>query len=368
MMYGSLFSGIGGLDRAVEAHFDAAPAWFVERDKFAQMVLAKRWPGVPIFDDVTKIGAGDLAPAQVLVGGFPCTDLSIANPSGRGLDGARSGLFYEMIRLIKEIRLADSGMGPRWIVVENVTALLDWRGQVERAFSSVGYGVTWAKVSAAHLTGCPHLRWRVFLLCQRDGDHRGVCDAGPPLSIDRWATPTARDYKDTRSDHDPGASLDSLPRQVVAPNGVGANLSRDRSQRWATPNASDNRSRPPAKSTARRLELGKQIGLSSQTEHGLDGGRLNADWLESLMGFPVGWTDLQCDEPIMVPFPAPLLRGQWGTTPQLPHEPPRTITTRQSDRTARLRALGNAVVPAQAMLAMDMAREGPRQRLLFGAP
>ncbi len=69
---GSCFSGVGGLDLAVHEHFGGEPAWFVECETFPQRVLAKRWSGVPIFDDVRAVGAHNLPPIDVFCGGPPC--------------------------------------------------------------------------------------------------------------------------------------------------------------------------------------------------------------------------------------------------------------------------------------------------------
>ena len=80
----------------------------------------------------------------------------------------------------------------------------------------------------------------------------------------------------------------------------------------------------------------------------------------------MGWTDLDCDNPIALPFPAPMVKGQWGDSPQHDFEPPRTVTGKQAHRTARLRALGNAVVSSQALQALALAVQGPRQAMLFG--
>ena len=308
MKYLSLFSGIGGLDRAVEAHFDAVPAAFVERDPYCQQVLAKRWPGVPIFDDVRQVGAGDVEPVDIVCGGSPCQDLSCSGSKAGLVDGDRSALFFEMARIVAEL-------APRYEVIENEPALLKWRGTVERALD--GYGLTWVKVSAAHV-GAPPLRRRVFVLAERGASHRGVVEAGKVQPAARWRSPVKADGDKNRGDY-----------------------------------------RNP--SIQRRIAIGKEITLDMQVP-----GKLSPAWVELLMGFPMGWTDLDCDNPLALPFPAPMVKGQWGDSPQHDFEPPRTVTGKQAHRTARLRALGNAVVSAQALQALALAVEGPRQALLFG--
>ena len=316
---GSLFSGVGGLDLAVHEVLGGEPAWFVEQNAYCQQVLRKRWPGTPVYDDVCMVGSHNLSPIDVLCGGFPCQGLSIAghrlckDGRKRGLiDDDRSVLFFEFARIAKELR-------PKHIVIENVPALLsDWRGLVERTLAPE-YGLTWVKAAAANV-GAPHLRWRVFILGTLGGKHLGVCHADSPavysLSTERWATPTASDQKNRGKATDPCQQ--------------------------------------------RRIAIGKQINLSHQA-----GGRLSPNWVEALMGFPAGWTDVECDVPQPVTWPAPMVRGMWGDSPQHDWEPPRVVAGKTPHRAARLKALGNAVVPAQAALALRMAQDGPKQLSLL---
>src|SRR5215831_9611163 len=108
---GSLFSGIGGFDLGLE-RAGLRTAWFCESDPYCRRVLAKHWPGVPIHPDVRGLRGVDVEPVDILCGGFPCTDLSVAG-RGAGLTSERSGLWFEFGRLIRELR-------PRYVVVENV--------------------------------------------------------------------------------------------------------------------------------------------------------------------------------------------------------------------------------------------------------
>ncbi len=114
MKHGSTFSGIGGGDLAMEsAGFE--PAFQIENAKFPQRVLTERWPEVQRFDDITTVDVRQLERVDVLHGGFPCQDVSVAGRRA-GLAGERSGLFFEFIRLAAALR-------PRWIVIENVPGL-----------------------------------------------------------------------------------------------------------------------------------------------------------------------------------------------------------------------------------------------------
>jgi len=116
----SLFAGVGGFDLGMEQAGHECVAQ-VEWDKNAAGVLKHRWPNVPLFCDVSKVSADDLPDADFITYGFPCQDLSVAGKR-EGLDGKRSGLFYEATRLIRELR--SRGCGLRFAVAENVGGLL----------------------------------------------------------------------------------------------------------------------------------------------------------------------------------------------------------------------------------------------------
>ena len=115
----SLFAGVGGFDLGMEKAGHECVAQ-VEWDKNAAGVLKHRWPNVPLFCDVSKVSADDLPDADFITYGFPCQDLSVAGKR-EGLDGKRSGLFYEATRLIRELRTR--GCGLRFAVAENVGGL-----------------------------------------------------------------------------------------------------------------------------------------------------------------------------------------------------------------------------------------------------
>jgi DNA (cytosine-5)-methyltransferase 1 len=194
-----LFSGIGGFSLGLERAGMRTVA-FCERDEFCQSVLRKHWPGVPVFDDVCTLTADTLSDAiginggsgwtggsdtggarqsqperslqiDVICGGFPCQDISLAG-KGAGIDGDRSGLWREFARLIGEIR-------PRYVIVENVAALLG-RG-IERVLgdlAALGYDAEWHCIPASAV-GAPHRRDRVWIIAypHRDGEHAGAVDA-----------------------------------------------------------------------------------------------------------------------------------------------------------------------------------------------
>ncbi len=153
---GSLFSGIGGFELGFEATGRFKTLWQVERDSYATQVLAKHWPDVVRHDDVCTWPNKKTQPVDVIIGGFPCQDISYAG-KGAGLDGERSGLFYELMRIVRVV-------GPKYVVFENVAALFT-RGmdQVLGTLASRGYDAEWEVVSAASV-GAPHRRDRVFII------------------------------------------------------------------------------------------------------------------------------------------------------------------------------------------------------------
>ena len=154
---GSLFSGIGGFELGLERALPGArTVWQVEQDVFCQKVLQRHWPAADLFDDVRAVGSHNLSYVDVICGGFPCQDISVAGGGG-GLDGERSGLWWEMCRVVGEIR-------PKVVVLENVAALVV-RGlrEVLGGLAEIGYDAEWTTLSAEQF-GAPHLRKRLFIV------------------------------------------------------------------------------------------------------------------------------------------------------------------------------------------------------------
>ena len=161
----SLFAGVGGFDLALErAGVKVVAA--VEIDKNARGVLAKQFPNTKLFNDVTTVTRKDLQDAGfipengIITGGFPCQDLSVAGKRA-GLAGKRSGLYWEIIRLVDELT-------PKYLVLENVPGLLSSNGgrdmgTVIGALTDRGYGVAWRVLDAQYF-GVPQRRRRVFIV------------------------------------------------------------------------------------------------------------------------------------------------------------------------------------------------------------
>lgn len=163
MRAGVLFSGIGGWELACEAN-GVGVAWAAERNTWKRDRYRERWPLTPLHHDVEELdGASLLAhhgSIEILLGSPPCTDVSSANPGGRGVDGDASRLFFEAVRLIGEMR-------PRWACLENAPTLRS-RGadRVIDALDAHDYAC-WPLVVAAEDLGAPHRRARSFLIAAR---------------------------------------------------------------------------------------------------------------------------------------------------------------------------------------------------------
>lgn len=134
--------------------------WQVEIDDYCQKILSKHWPDVPKYRDVREVGKHNLEAVDLICGGFPCQDISIAG-KGVGIEGERSGLWKEFARIIGELR-------PRYALIENVP-MLSRRGLdvVLADIASEGYDAEWVDIRASDL-GAHHKRERLFIVAHRD--------------------------------------------------------------------------------------------------------------------------------------------------------------------------------------------------------
>lgn len=206
LMLVSLFDGVGGFPLAF-ARAGVRTVATVEIDVAASAVTAKHFPYARQFTDVREVQPDDLRAAGfvpdrgIIAAGFPCQDLSVAGKRA-GLGGARSGLFWEIVRLADALQ-------PRWFVLENVPGLLssnDGRdfGTVLGALDELGYGVAWRVLDAQHF-GVPQRRRRVFIV-----GHLGSGSA--PVEVLFESEGGERDF----------ASRESAGPEVAGPVAVGA--------------------------------------------------------------------------------------------------------------------------------------------------
>ncbi len=171
---GSLFAGIGGFDLGLE-RAGMRVRWQVEIDPYCQRVLAKHWPHVTRYGDIKTVDWGTVEPVDLLCGGFPCQDISLAG-KGAGLAGDRSGLWFEYAKSIAALR-------PRYVLIENVSALRA-RGldQVLGSLAALGYDAEWHCIPACAV-GAPHRRDRVWVVAYRsiDGLQKRQRENGQPI-------------------------------------------------------------------------------------------------------------------------------------------------------------------------------------------
>lgn len=302
---GSLFTGYGGLDMGVAMALDpdARVAWTSDVEPGPCRLAEVRWPDTPNLGDITQINWADVEPVDIICGGSPCQDLSLAGKRAGMSTGTRSGLWESMAAAVETIR-------PRLVVWENVLGALSARayspvesepwmlgagangplvraaGRVVGDLASLGYSTAWRVVRASD-AGAPHQRARLFVIGYPDGQpwhlwrpttprqapggrpHREP--AGPALGT-LMPTPTASDHKAGRHQAGTGHSLTQAvqllptPQATYAPRsstGYGANLHEVARELLPTPKAGDavmglprTSGRPPEKSThlATRIE------------------------------------------------------------------------------------------------------------------
>lgn len=189
LTHGSLFAGVGGFELGFEAAgFECL--WQVEFNKYCQDVLKQHWPNAALYGDINDVNGGALPPVDVVTYGFPCQDLSIAGRRA-GLEGERSGLFFEAIRVISEMRKATNGLYPRVALAENVPGLLTADGGLAmgrclEALAEIGaVGLEWRVLDAKYF-GVPQRRRRVFLAAIFDSTAAGRGQIFPePESVSR---------------------------------------------------------------------------------------------------------------------------------------------------------------------------------------
>lgn len=367
VIVGSLFSGLGGLDVACEWQWGAHTAW--QLDLTGERIRRRHWPDArQIVGDVQTVDPAALPPVDVLCGGFPCQDLSVAGDMA-GLDGARSGLYREVLRFAQ-------ALAPRFVVMENVPGLLSYMPRLCRDFRALGYGLTWAVCEAAD-AGYPHLRRRVFVLATKGGGDVGLVPVDQKQRWTgegrEWATPSCNDYKGSTQE---GQRRGQLSEHVIIVPGDALVRLPDDVDGWYVP--------------AGHCGKAEVIGINGDqidvrwpsgeiepvpvewVQHA--GKRLAPEWVEALMALPMGWTDTEGPR-LTVDRHAPSVRGRypegWDRTQPWPGyawEPSRTLPDGDPvpGRPARIRALGNAVVPQQAHLALS-AMLAPRQGSLWGS-
>ena len=193
MKIGSLFSGYGGLDLAVAKQFDAEVVWHCEWEDAPSKILEANFPGVPNYRDVTLVDWSAVESVDILTGGFPCQDVSLAGRRAGMAHGTRSGLWSEFAKAINVLQ-------PKWVVIENVRGLLSAKadsgleqcawcvgeagdgepalralGAVLGDLADLGYDARWQGVRASD-AGAPHQRFRIFIVAYPAGAGTSAVD------------------------------------------------------------------------------------------------------------------------------------------------------------------------------------------------
>ncbi len=346
---GSLFSGYGGLDLAVEHVFNATTVWFSELNAPVARVFSHHWPDAPNLGDITAIDWRHVEPVDILIGGFPCQDVSTVGKRAGLAPGTRSGLWAHMA-------IAIDALQPEWVVIENVRGLLSspatrppaegddnerrnpgdatpddatlrilepdpWRlgdnaarplralGAVLGDLADLRLDARWIGLPAS-LVGAPHQRFRIFALARRTVPH----SAGDGL-IARWrnARPGASEARDDRPvapDHRLRAPRTGWLTEQARRIGDAVVPDRRTVQRWGR----------YADAITRWEHISGRPAPAPAVLNYAEGPRPAPAFVEWLMGLPIGWVADSDD-----------------------------LTQNQ-----QLTALGNGVLPLQAVSALSL--------------
>jgi DNA (cytosine-5)-methyltransferase 1 len=301
-----IFSGIGGFSIGLEAASMQTVA-FCEINPFCRQILKKHWPSVPIFSDITVIDKEDLKALpqiDVIAGGFPCQDISVAGKQ-KGIAAKRSGLWKEFARLINEIR-------PKYAIIENVANL---RSQglisVLQDLWAIGYDAQWHCIPASAF-GAPHRRDRIWIIAYP------ACNSKVRLSIGKEETESAfgdscKNASDTDCKRCHGGEYNQQRRYLPGNKNRkcpktqqewGIRKSRASQICKVLPDSDQQglqgcRGFKETSPICSQEQIGmyycsrgiKQWGEEPLEVARLKDERLNPDWVEWLMGYPISWTE-----------------------------------------------------------------------------
>jgi DNA (cytosine-5)-methyltransferase 1 len=379
---GSLFSGYGGLDMGVQAVLGGEIAWHCQYDpedryQYAARILAHHWPEVPNLGDITRVKwqrvLDEHGPVDVVTGGFPCTDLSSAGQRLGLMIGTRSGLWHYMLEGIAALQ-------PRLVVIENVRGILSTQarsgvgpdaccldyaggkpvlralGAVLGDLATIGFDAEWAGVRASEV-GAPHERFREFIIAwpaaadpadlghERGGGARG-----------RWSRPADGDQVAADGGGDRPGGDGELP---AGRDAVRDGVRDDAARRGAAAADPASVRRVPAAAVASRATAAADADHSGRgsVQSDVRAGQPDIEWgdyepavrrWETILGRRHPWpTD---DQGRLAPE-----FSEWHMGVPAGHVcsvPPAPGMTETALRNARLKALGNGVVPLQCSVAV----------------
>jgi DNA (cytosine-5)-methyltransferase 1 len=305
LTFGSVFSGVGLLDYGLHlAGIDHA--WFCEWDEWRRGILGKRWPGVPVYDDIRAVGA-QCPGVHGIAGGFPCKGASTVGKR-EGFGHPETVLWFEMARAIGELR-------PRYVLVENVANILGlhdgevW-GTVLGDLVALGYDIVWDCLPAAAV-GAPHLRDRVFAVAThaedfghersrrpRDG-RAGLADGGQPVA-DAPRDAEGGTGPEAGTDRERAWTGADAPADATSEDGQGTRPEREALGRAA---ASRGEAAPDSAIPGREARLSDSVGVGGGPDAGLLGPSYSSvDWGQ-YRGAIDRW------EEVVGSAPEPLVRG-----------------------------------------------------------
>jgi len=306
---GSLCTGYGGLDMAVEAYFNAEMVWCAENDKYASALIEQRF-NKPNLGDIKQIDWDTVKPIDILTAGYPCQPFSHAGQR-KGTEDERH-IWPYIIKAISTLR-------PKYIILENV------RGHLSLGFSTVlanltqiGYDARWQIVRASDV-GAPHQRARIFIIAyptseelQRSGwQERGI----------RSKTITHTNSDACQKSRRTVTSIRTTSNGLQTGQDKRQTRSKHRCSCKIVTNTDNTRGIGYVQRLSKRFNSSYDMCLQ-EIPNTLVGGKLNARFVEYMMGLPVGW-----------------------------------VTDLDLSRSQQLKMLGNGVVPQQAYYALELLHE-----------
>jgi DNA (cytosine-5)-methyltransferase 1 len=309
MKIGSLCTGYGGLDLAVEEHFGADTVWCAEYDKYASQVIEQRF-GIPNYGDISKIDWDSLEPVDIMTAGYPCQPFSHAG-SRKGTNDSR--------HIWPHIAKAISILRPKYVILENVRGHLSLGlKEVLQDLTQLGYDAQWRAVRASD-TGAPHRRERIFIVAKPTNSNsqrlslghdqsgkirnQGEPQLEPSQLVEAITTDTADNGRETRFTSGLTSKLSTTSSITTNSNSNDEHKSHD----WSM-------SKLGSRFTSRR-----EMHLQSPPNALDENNKLNSLFVEYMMGLPKGW-----------------------------------VTDCGLSRAQTLKMLGNGVVPQQAKLALEL--------------
>ena len=264
------FSGIGGFSLGLERTGRFKTVAFCEMDAYCQEVLKQHWEGIPIYDYIEDVTADRLVRdgiggVDVITGGFPCQDVSTAGSmwfTPEGTNAPRSGLWAELARLIGEVR-------PRYAIMENVPNLLAgddgrWFGRILGDLAKIGFDAEWHCIPASAF-GAPHRRDRIWIIAY------STCFSKSRLPI--------RKKKRQPGPRDDCKNASNSNCKRLQGHGEHREVSTICTQKAFNTSAGQSKANSWRKEPVARLANTKNNNI-----------RINPDWVEWLMGYPLGWT------------------------------------------------------------------------------